>query len=103
MGTVSAVDADRRMVRVQYDNIGITSGWLYVLQHIGAEVVVAPDGGHTHGITDTYTGGGSAAGVPNHDHQGTRLALWLPGHGERVLAIHIPVMNGDGFILGGIY
>ena len=31
IGTVSAVDKEKRMARVIYKDLGITSGWLYVL------------------------------------------------------------------------
>ena len=83
-------------------SMGITSGWLYVLQHYQAGVYVDPDGEHTHTITDTYTGGGSASTKPDHDHAGTHLTYWMPKVNDRVLVLYLPVFNGDGFVLGGI-
>lgn len=102
VGVVSDVDTGARKVRVMHRDTGITSGWLAVLQHIGADVVVAKDCGHTHNISDTYTGGGGASTEPDHDHPGTKLSVWLPKVGDRVLVIYLPVDGGDGFVLGGL-
>ena len=102
VGVVSAVDSSARKARVWFDDLGITSGWLFVIQHYAAGIYVAPDNGHTHEITDTYTGGGSASTVPAHNHSGTQLTYWMPKIGDRVLVLYIPVFNGDGFILGGL-
>ncbi len=102
VGTVSSVDSTNRKVRVMFKDMGITSGWLYVLQHYQAGVYVDPDGKHTHTIADTYTGGGSASTEPDHDHTGTHLTYWMPKVNDRVLALYLPVFNGDGFVLGGI-
>ena len=100
VGKVSAINGNK--ARVLFDDTGITSGWLYVLQHVGANVEVAPDNEHTHAIQDTYTGGGSAGSQPDHNHPGTCVGGFTPKVGARVLVIFIPVFNGDGFILGGI-
>ena len=102
IGTVQNLDAAKRMARVRFEALGITSGWLVVLQHHSAGVAVAEDNEHTHVITDSFTGGGSASTVPAHNHQGTRLTYWMPKVGESVLVLYLPVFNGDGFILGGL-
>lgn len=102
LGTVTAVDSGKHCARVKFQDTGITSGWLYVLQHPGAGVYVVPDGEHTHTITDTYTGGGSAGTEPDHNHDGTYLTMWMPHVNETVLCLYLPAFNADGFILGRV-
>jgi len=102
IGTVQAVRDVQPRVRVWFDALGMSSGWLYVLQHNGADVVVSADNEHTHDISDSYTGGGNASTVPAHKHPGTKLATWVPKVNDRVLVLYLPVANGDGFILGGL-
>lgn len=101
-GRVTAVDQAKKQVRVLFAESGMTSGWLYVLQHGGGDLVIKPDGQHTHSITDTYTGGGSAGTEPNHAHTGSTTAVWLPKVNEQVLVLYLPVFCGDGFVLGSI-
>lgn len=102
-GTVTAVDSGKRLARVKFKDTGITSGWLYVVQHYAANLCIEPDAEHTHAITDTYTGGGSASTYPAHDHlPGSHLTYWMPKVNDRVLVAYLPVDNSDGFILGGI-
>jgi phage baseplate assembly protein gpV len=100
VGTVSAVSG--RKARVAFEDTGMTSGWLSVLQHYDADIHVEPDGEHTHTITDTYTHGGSASTEPDHDHDRTHLTYWMPKPGDRVVALYLPVFDSDGFILGGM-
>ena len=61
IGTVSAVDHSRRMVRVIFKETCHTSSWLKVLSSCG-----------------------------------------IPEVNDQVLVLYLPVLNGDGFILGGI-
>ncbi len=102
VGTVTDVNSAKRQARVKFQGENMTSGWLYVLQHSSANVLVVPDGEHTHEISDTYTGGGSAGTEPDHDHSGSYLTLWMPRINDTVLCLYLPVFNGDGFVLGGI-
>lgn len=103
VGRVSDVNKDKRQVRVIWPASGETSGWLFVLQHSGAGLDIKPDGGHTHTITDTYTGGGSASVEPDHVHGGgSTVTVWLPKINELVLVLYLPVFGGDGFVLGGL-
>lgn len=106
VGHVSAADAGKQKVRVKFSETGITSGWLYVLQHGGMGVTLTPDGEHTHNatVTDANTGGNSATieAVPNHDHQGSKTTAWMPKVNDRVVVLYLPVDDGDGFVLGGI-
>lgn len=103
IGTVSSIDAGQRKARVIFkDKDNMVSGWLFVIQRSGAGVNVVPDGGHTHTISDTYTGKGSASTVSNHNHPGTTVASWMPKVNDTVLVVYLPVFNADGFILGAI-
>jgi len=103
IGTVSATDTEKRSARVIYkDRDNLVSGWLYVLQHSGADVRIEPDGVHTHTITDTYSGGGSASDEGEHDHSPSSVKHWMPKVNDTVVVLYLPVFNGDGFILGAI-
>lgn len=102
VGIVSTIDAEKRQARVIYKDTGIVSGWLCVLQHRAAGVYVAPDGEHTHTITDSYTGGGAAGTEPAHSHPQSCLLDWMPRVNDRVVVLYLPIMDSDGFILGGI-
>lgn len=105
VGKVMDVKAANRTVRVKFESEGIISGWLYVVQHYGANLYIKPDDEHTHTITDTYTGGGSASTQPNHDHSpGSCVTYWMPKVNDTVLCLYLPTDdgNGDGFVLGGI-
>lgn len=103
IGTVTAVDSEKRTARVKFQDTSIISGPLRVLQHFAAGLYIAPDAEHTHDITDTYTGGGSASTFPAHDHlPGSHLTYWMPKVNDTVLVLYLPIENSDGFILGGI-
>lgn len=96
-GTVTDVDSSTNRARVLYEDMDeMTSGWVYILQHLDTDVLVAPDGAHTHTLTT-----GSASTAPDHAHKGSALGKWLPQVNDRVLIIYVPVPNADGFILGG--
>ena len=100
VGTVTAVDPGQRRARVKYRDTGITSDWLQVVQHPGAELAIVPDAEHTHKIMDTWTGAGAASTFPAHDHTGSVVTVWMPKVNAEVLCLYLPVFNGDGFVLG---
>ncbi len=102
VGFVTDTDVDRKMVRVKLSSIGEISGWLPVLQHGGAALSIVEDGKHTHKITDTYTGGGSAGEGGLHLHAGSTLGVWMPKVNDMVLVLYLPILDADGFVLGGI-
>lgn len=102
VGTVMDTNAEKRMVRAKFQGDGLISGWLYVLQHSGGDLRIAPDGQHSHSVHDTYTGGGSSNSVPPHDHSGSHVGFWMPQVNDTVVVLYLPVWNGDGFVLGGI-
>lgn len=113
IGTVTDVDQMRHMVRVKFQNEDDTSGWLYVVQHNATAIAVKPDGVHDHTtISDTghsHTGAGGSgyhshtvSEEPNHNHDGTVTTWWMPNINDTVLVLYLPLMDSDGFILGGI-
>ena len=103
VGTVTAVDSAKRRARVKFSDTGIISDWLLVLQHHGANLHITPDAAHTHEITDTYSGGGTASEVEAHDHlPGSHITYWMPDVNDRVLCLYLPIFSADGFILGGL-
>ncbi len=91
IGTVSAVDKTKRMARVMFKDLGITSGWLYVLDthpHI-------PDYDPVPQETELET-----CQVP-HTHK-LVIKPWLPNVNDTVVCLYLPAFNGDGIILGAI-
>ncbi len=100
IGTVT--DIKGCTVRVKYQDVGITSGWLYVLQRSGGSISVSGGGGHSHEIHDTYTGGGSSDAAGYHEHDGSVTGLWMPRINDTVLCLYLPAWNSDGFVLGRI-
>lgn len=105
-GIVSAVDAEKRKVRVKFQETDMVSGWLQVLQHSGMGLSITKDGGHGHEVTvsDTYTGGGSGStkAVPDHEHDKSVTTTWMPKVNDQVVVLYLPVADGDGFVLGGL-
>lgn len=102
VGTVTFVDASTHMARVKFHGEKETSGLLYVIQHRGGKLHIAPDAKHDHPIFDTYSGGGSSGEFAAHNHPGSYRTDWMPEINDTVLVLYLPVWNGDGFILGGI-
>ena len=101
IGVVSAVNAADKTARVIFEDKNITSGWLHILQHGGAGVSIKAAGIHTHSITDTFTGGGSASDAGGHIHA-ANVTTWIPAINDSVVVLYLPVFNGDGFILGAL-
>ena len=100
VGIVTAVDGGKRRARVKFQETGIISDWLFVLQHNGANMFIKPYAEHSHEIVGG--GGGTASTFPAHDHlPGSHLTYWMPKVNDRVLCLYLPVFNADGFVLGG--
>lgn len=102
IGTVTAVNTSKKQARVKFQDKDMISGWLTVLQRPGTNLNIKPDGEHTHTITDTYSGGGSASTEPDHNHEGSVTTSYMPKVNDTVLVLYLPVSNSDGFILGGL-
>lgn len=115
IGTVSAVDTAKKSVRVIYESLGFTSGWLCVLQQPQTAIKIETAGEHAHnasttvntataGTSDTAHSHGAATTVAQngeHTHEATTVG-WLPKIGARVLVLSLPIRDGDGFVLGVI-
>lgn len=90
IGQVSAADTAKRMVRVQFPDVEITSGWLKVLD------------------TTPATGAGCIADEPPHTQEkeahthDIKLISWFPKVGDMVLCVYNSGFNEDGFVIGGL-
>lgn len=97
IGTVTDVNNTKHLARVKYQDTGITSAWLYVLQHPGAALSISTVSGHTH----TTDGVGSSTNG-SHSHTGS-AGIWMPKINDTVLVAYLsPSGETDGFILGVI-
>ena len=103
-GKVTAVDEDKRIAKVWFDDLGIESDWLPVLinrDRIGSDVKSWKEKQWTEFETEDK---GPRAGDPDyvdHKHKIIRKP-YMPVVGDQVLCIYETVRTGRGFILGGI-
>lgn len=96
VGYVTAVNNDKRLARVKFENLGFTSDWLPVL--ITRDFIPDYDGPQK---TQQRGGGTLAAAYESHDHD-LIIKPYMPKVNDQVLTLYLPVRNGQGFILGGI-
>lgn len=95
-GMVTAVDNNKRLARVKFQDTGITSAWLKVLSN----QPYIP--GYNQPQRTEYESGGSGdAAFESHKHD-LVIKPWMPKVNDTVLVLYLPVFNGDGFVLGGI-
>ena len=94
VGTVTSLDAAKHRVRVKFQDTGLSSGWLYVLQRYNESIHIEPDGEHGHSGADSEE--------PDHNHTRSYVTYWMPKINETVVVLYLPVMDGDGFVLGRI-
>ena len=90
IGKVSAVDIAKRMVRVQFTDVGITSGWLKVLRTTPSTYY--EDDPKNTPRTDRESG---------HYHK-ISFVPWFPSVGDNVVCIYNPGYNEDGYVVGGL-
>ncbi len=90
IGKVSAVNPGERLVRVQFSDVGITSGWLKVLRS-------PPFIGNDEPPKDVCKTEKEA----EHFHKLT-IIPWFPTVGEVVLCLYNPGFNEDGYVIGGL-
>lgn len=109
-------------MRVKFEDTGITSGWLPVMQHYKAIVYTEEAGLHDHQFThpapyplkilntqngtrqiwdeeEKVTGADNST---NHQHK-SHVVWWVPAIDDIVICLYLPCFNADGFVLGGIY
>lgn len=95
-GFVTDTDVGRRMVRVKFPELDETSGWLPVLQRVGTSISTTENGSHTHDVPD-----GTASESGAHTHTGA-TGYWMPNVNDQVLVLYLPILDADGFVIGGI-
>ena len=96
IGTITVTDPIKRVARVKFEDTGETSGLLYVL----ANRSYVPD--YDVPQRTEFEAGGSgdpAFASPKHD---LIIKPWMPKVNAVVLTLYLPVLDGDGFILGEI-
>ena len=96
IGTVTDVNNEKRLARIKFQDVDMTSGWLIVLKN-------QPYAPSYAGAQQTdFTGGGAGmAAYDSHAH-GLTILPWMPKINDTVVALYIPIFNADGFIIGGI-
>ena len=122
LGKVTDVNKEKRLVRCKFEDTGITSGWLPVMQHYKAIVYTESAGEHNHQyihpspynleIKTTMDGSRQiwdeeekvigADNSTNHQHK-SHVVWWLPAIDDTVVCLYLPCFNADVFVLGGIY
>lgn len=105
VGTVTDRKMEQRLARVWFPDLGISSDWLPVLisQDVTPDDVPREydDPQWTEFETeDKIPQAGETRYVP-HKHKILRKP-WMPKIGDEVLTIYLPVLDADGFIVGGI-
>lgn len=96
IGTVTVADPVKRVARVKFEDTGQTSGLLYVL----ANRPYVPDYDVPQ-RTEFEAGGSGDPAFENHKHD-LIIKPWMPKVNAVVLTLYLPVLDGDGFILGEI-
>lgn len=86
IGKVSAVNVGKRMVRVRFLDVDITSGWLKVLRS-------PPSAGSAEE---------SKTEVKQEHFHEINFIPWFPEIGENVLCIYNSGFNEDGYVIGGL-
>lgn len=105
IGIVTDRQMDKRLARVWFPDLNIPSDWLPVLisQDVTPDDIPREydDPQWTEFETeDKVPQAGETRYVP-HKHKILRKP-WMPKVGDEVLTLYLPVLDADGFILGGI-
>ena len=96
IGTITVTDPIKRVARVKFEDTGETSGLLYVL----ANRPYIPDYDVPQ-RTEFEAGGSGDPAFASHKHD-LIIKPWMPKVNAVVLTLYLPVLDGDGFILGEI-
>ena len=97
IGTVTSADPVKRVARVKFQDTGMTSGLLYVL----ASRPYIPDYETKPQRPEFEAGGSGDPAFASHKHD-LIIKPWMPKVNAVVLTLYLPVLDGDGFILGEI-
>ena len=96
IGTITVTDPVKRVARVKFEDTGQTSGLLYVL----ANRPYTPDYDVPQ-RTEFEAGGSGDPAFASHKHD-LIIKPWMPKVNAVVLTLYLPVLDGDGYILGEI-
>lgn len=105
VGTVTDQQMDKRLARVWFPDLGISSDWLPVLisQDVTPNDIPREydDPQWTEFETEWKPERAGEKDYVDHKHKILRKP-WMPKVGDEVLTVYLPVLDADGFILGGI-
>ena len=96
IGIVTAVDNEKRLAQVQFQDMNLPSGWIPVL--INRDFIPGYD---VPQRTEYEAGGSGDPAFESHKHD-LIIKPYMPKVNDLVLVLYFPVFNGDGVILGGI-
>lgn len=96
IGTVTAVDNVKRLAQVYFQDMDLPSGWIPVL--INRDFIPDYD---VPQRTEFEAGGSGDPAFASHKHD-LIIKPWMPKVNAVVLTLYLPVLDGDGFILGEI-
>ena len=102
VGTVTAVDNDKRLAQVYFQDMKLPSGWLPVLISLDVMHYYPYDEKQWTEYETEWKG--SKEGDPDyadHRHQ-VIMKPYMPKVNDQVLCLYEPIRNGRGFVLGGI-
>lgn len=101
-GKVTAVDNDKLIAKVWFDDLEIESDWMPVLiNHAIIKDYPYDSPQWTEFETeDKVPQAGETRYVP-HRHK-LIIKPWMPKVNDMVLVLYFPVFNGDGVVLGGV-
>lgn len=95
-GKVTAVNNEKRIAKVWFDDLEIESDWLPVL--ITRDFIPDYD---VPQRTEFEAGGSGDPAFASHKHD-LIIKPYMPKVNDLVLVLYFPVFNGDGVILGGV-
>lgn len=95
-GKVTAVNNEKRIAKVWFDDLEIESDWMPVL--ITRDFIPDYDVPQRTGFE---AGGSGDPAFASHKHD-LIIKPYMPKVNDLVLVLYFPVFNGDGVILGGV-
>ena len=105
VGTVTDRQMDKRLARVWFPDLGISSDWLPVLisQDVTPDDMPREydDPQWTEFETEWKPERAGEKDYVDHKHKILRKP-WMPKVGDEVLTVYLPVLDADGFVVGGI-
>ena len=95
-GKVTAVNNEKRIAKVWFEDLEIESDWMPVL--ITRDFIPDYD---VPQRTEFEAGGSGDPAFASHKHD-LIIKPYMPKVNDLVLVLYFPVFNGDGVILGGV-